>query len=121
MRISDWSSDVCSSDLWAYTGTEMYADQEPAGDLRAIARLYDELVHIVVPADSDVKTVADLRGKRVSLGDKGSGTLIDMRLILAAYDLSEQEIEPFYLKPEPSSDMLQIGRASCRERVGHYV
>src|SRR3546814_16631411 len=107
MRISDWSSDVCSSDLWAYTGTEMYADQEPAGDLRAIARLYDELVHIVVPADSDVKTVADLRGKRVSLGDKGSGTLNDIGLILAAVDSSDQENEPFYLKPEHAREILR--------------
>lgn len=103
---------------WAYTGTAMYESEEPAGDLRAIARLYDELLHIVVPADSGIESVADLAGKRVSLGDEGSGTLIEMRLVLDAYGLSEDEIEPFYLRPEPSSDMMLNGELDAYAFIG---
>lgn len=103
---------------WAYTGTGMYAGEEPAQDLRAIARLYDELVHVVVPADSDIQSVSDLKGRRVSLGDVGSGTLADMRLILAAYGLSEKDIEPFYLKPEEAGDRLQRREIDAYAFVG---
>ncbi|MFJ5772595.1 TAXI family TRAP transporter solute-binding subunit [Streptomyces sp. NPDC093094] len=44
-----------------------------AAQLRGVARLYDDYVHLVVPADSDVESVEDLRGKRVAIGLPDSG------------------------------------------------
>lgn len=113
-------SGLSQSDVtyWAYTGSGLYEGQEPMEDLRAIAKLYMELVHIVVPADSDIETVADLRGKRVSLGDQGSGTLLDMRLILDAYGLSEEDIQPVYERPEPSAEMMLNGEIDAFGFVG---
>jgi uncharacterized protein len=53
--------------------------------LRACARLYDDYVHLVVPAGSSVKSAADLRHKRVGIGQPTSGIqLITMRLLRAA-------------------------------------
>ncbi|WP_069169118.1 TAXI family TRAP transporter solute-binding subunit [Streptomyces griseus] len=44
--------------------------------LRGCVRLYDDYVQLVVPRDSEIRTVADLRGRRVGVGQKGSGVLL---------------------------------------------
>ncbi|WP_419998395.1 TAXI family TRAP transporter solute-binding subunit [Streptomyces boninensis] len=60
-------------------------DGPNAGRLRACARLYDDYVQLVVPADSDIKQAADLKDKRVGVGEDASGVqLIAKRLIRAA-------------------------------------
>jgi hypothetical protein len=93
--------------FWAHTGTGLYRDDGPLDDLRAIARLYAELVHIVVRADAEVETVADLAGRRVALGDRGSGTLIGARLILEAYGLEEEtDYTPVFAGPEAAADLM---------------
>lgn len=53
-------------------------------DIRAIARLYDEYVHVVVRADSDLTAVSALAGRTVSLGAEGSGVNVIATRILAA-------------------------------------
>ena len=65
---------------WAMSGTGSFDNRAPAGDLRAIAYLYPEAVHLVVRKGSGIRSVADLRGKRVSLDEPGSGTLAAARL-----------------------------------------
>ncbi len=61
-------------------------DANPGADrLRGCARLYDDYVQLVVPQDSAVRSVADLRGKRVAVGQEGSGVrLLASRLLPAA-------------------------------------
>ncbi|MEU8772268.1 TAXI family TRAP transporter solute-binding subunit [Streptomyces sp. NPDC048606] len=62
------------------------ADGKPGADrLRGCARLYDDYVQLVVPAGSAVQSAHDLRGKRVAVGQEGSGVrLISERLLKAA-------------------------------------
>lgn len=63
--------------------------------LRACARLYDDYVQLVVPRDSDVRKVADLRGKRVGVGQPGSGVrLVADRLMSAAGLDPEKSVTP---------------------------
>ena len=57
--------------------------------------------------DSASKTIRDLKGKRVSLDEPGSGTLVDARLILAAYGISEKDIKAEYKKPQQLADRLK--------------
>ncbi|MER5929270.1 TAXI family TRAP transporter solute-binding subunit [Streptomyces sp. NPDC002054] len=61
-------------------------DGKPGADgLRGVARLYDDYVQLVVPAGSPVQSARDLRGKRVAVGQPGSGVrLIAERLLTAA-------------------------------------
>lgn len=120
IRAGTIESGFSQSDVvtWAYTGTMLYAEDGPVAGLRAIAHLYNELIHVVVPADSPVETVADLRGMRVALGDEGSGTLIDARLVLDAYGLSEADIQPFYMAPAPASDAMLAGNLDAFVFVG---
>jgi hypothetical protein len=87
---------------WAHSGTGLYDGKPKVEDLRLIATLYPETLHIVARADAGIKSVADLKGKRVSLDEPGSGTIVDARLVLAAYGLSEKDTSPEYLKPGPS-------------------
>lgn len=85
---------------WAYTGTGTFADREPIGELRTIASLYPESIHIVVRSDSPIRNIEDLRGKRVCLDEPGSGTLIDAELVLREYGISKRDIDPEYMKPD---------------------
>ena len=94
---------------WAFNGSGIYDGKPKVDVLRAIANLYPESFHVVVRKDSGIKTIRDLKGKRVSLDEPGSGTLVDARLILAAYGISEKDIKAEYKKPQQLADKLKEG------------
>ncbi|HVK33279.1 MAG TPA: TAXI family TRAP transporter solute-binding subunit [Burkholderiaceae bacterium] len=99
-------SDVAT---WAQKGTGLYEGKPNVPGLRLIANLYPESVHVVVRKGAGVKSVADLKGKRVALDEPGSGTLVNARAILAAYGLKEADIKPEYIKPNQAGDKLKDG------------
>ena len=105
---------------WAYTGTGIYEGKPKVGDLRLIANLYPESIHLVARKGSGIKTVADLKGKRVSLDEPGSGTLIDARIILDAWGLSEKDIKAEYLKPQNAGDKMRDGSMDALFSVSGY-
>lgn len=72
-------------------------DRPGAGRLRGVARLYDDYVQLAVASDSDIRSVEDLRGKRVAIGSPKSGVrLIATRVLRAAGIDPETEIEPSF-------------------------
>jgi len=105
---------------WAYTGSGIFAGETPRSKLRAVANLYPESVHIVARRDPNLRTVGDLRGRRVSLDEPGSGTLVDARIVIRAYGLGEQDLEPVYLKPQFAAEMLLAGKLDAFFIVGGY-
>lgn len=105
---------------WAFTGTGVFEGKPAVDGLRTIANLYPESIHIVARADSGINSVADLKGKKVSLDEPGSGTLVDARLILAAYGLAETDIEPEYLKPNQAADLMRDGNMDAFFFVGGF-
>ncbi len=94
---------------WAYTGKGVFKGKPPVKDIRAIANLYPETLHLVARKGSGIKTVRDLRGKRVSLDEAGSGTLVDARIILDAYGLKETDLKAEYIKPEHAIGKIERG------------
>ena len=106
--------------FWAYTGTGIYEGKPKVEGLRAIANLYPESFHLVARKGSGIKGVADLKGKRVSLDEPGSGTLVDARLILAAFGMSEKDVKAEYLKPQQSADKLKDGALDAFISVSGY-
>jgi hypothetical protein len=108
-------SDVAT---WAYTGTGAFEGKPKVADLRMIANLYPESIHLVVKKGAGIKSVADLKGKRVALDEPGSGTLIDARLVLAAYGVKESDIKPEYIKPNQAGDKLKDGSLDAFFFVG---
>lgn len=105
---------------WAYYGTGVYEGKAKVDELRAIANLYPESVHLVVRKGLGVKSPADLKGKRVSLDEPGSGTLINARAILAAYGVTEKDIKPEYLKPNQAGEKLKDGSVDAFFFTGGY-
>lgn len=105
----DLESGFAQSDVtyWAYSGTEIFSKTESLRNLRAIGSLYRESFHLVARKGSGIKTVADLRGKRISLDEPGSGTLVDARIILKAHGLSEGDLKPEYVKPEVAVEKIK--------------
>lgn len=99
-------SDVAA---WAYTGSGIFADRAPVSNLRAIASLYPEDIHIVVRKSSGIQSIADLKGKRVSLGERDSGTLVDALIVLEHGGLALDDVVPFYDKPGLAADRLEAG------------
>jgi TRAP transporter TAXI family solute receptor len=116
------NSGFAQSDVayWAYTGTGTMEGQPPAEKLRAIAALFPEHIHLVALADSDINSVADLEGKRVSLDEPGSGTYVDALLILDAYGLSTEMVTAEALKPDAAGDALRNGQIDAFFFVGGY-
>lgn len=83
--------------------------RQPITSLRALAPLYPNVTHILVPANSPARSVADFAGLRVSVGAAGSGTEALSRHILEGHGLSYQDIRPRYLSFAESSAALQDG------------
>ena len=107
---------------WAFTGTNVFKKKGPIANLRAIANLYLESLHIVVRAESGIESVAGLKGKRVSLGEKASGTVVTARLVLSAYGLNEKKVKPEYLAIGPAVDALRAGKIDAFIMIaGHPV
>ena len=116
------NSGFAQSDVayWAYTGTGTMEGQEPATDLRTIAALFEEHIHLVAMADSGINSVADLAGKRVSLDEPGSGTYVDANLILEANGLSADDLTAEALKGNAASDALRNGKIDAYFVVAGY-
>ncbi|MGH8430797.1 MAG: TAXI family TRAP transporter solute-binding subunit, partial [Solimonas sp.] len=95
---------------WAFTGSGLYEGKPKVEVLRAIANLYQEAIHLVARRGSGIASIADLKGKRVSLDEDGSGTMVDALLILRAYGVSEKDIVVEKLKAHHAGDQLRAGR-----------
>ncbi len=95
---------------WAYTGTGTFAGKPPIRKLRAIASLYPESVHLVARKGSGIRSVRDLKGKRVALDEPGSGTLIDAEILLRAYGLKKEQLNVEYSKFQQAAERLREGK-----------
>lgn len=105
---------------WAFTGTGIWEGKPKAADLRAIANLYPESIHLVARKGAGIKSVADLKGKRVSLDEPGSGTLVDARIILGAWGLKDSDVKAEYLKPNQAGDKMKDGAMDAFFFVGGF-
>ncbi|HEX6010893.1 MAG TPA: TAXI family TRAP transporter solute-binding subunit [Geminicoccaceae bacterium] len=104
----------------AFTGTGVFAGRPPMESLRALASLYLESVHLVAAPGSSIGSVADLRGRRVSLDVEGSGTLVDARLILEGFGLSMDDFRPIHASSGKSIDLMAAGELDALFLVAGY-
>ena len=93
---------------YALTGTESYEGSK-ISTFGSIASLFPQVLHIVVSADSDINSVSDLKGKRVSVGDAGSGTAVNALQVLQAYDMTFDDIKVNYLSFKEGAAAFQDG------------
>lgn len=103
---------------WAYAGSNMFGDTGPLTQLRAIASLFPESLHLVVRSESSIHHLADLAGKTVALGEPGSGTSANARVLLAAAKLGESDLSRRYMPPSQAAASLQSGAIDAFFVVG---
>ena len=92
---------------YAYNGTSLF--EKKIESFSTVAALYMEQVQIIT-LDPNIKTVADLAGKNVSVGENGSGVYFNAIDVLTAYDLTLDDIKPTYQSFSDSADALQDGK-----------
>lgn len=92
---------------YAREGTRLF--DRKADKVLVIAELYKEQVQIIT-MDPNLRSVADLKGKSVSIGAAGSGVYFNAIDILGAYGLTERDISPTYQSFGDSVDALQSGK-----------
>ena len=95
---------------YAYNGIrfEQY-EGNPIDTFTALCALYTETVQLVT-CNPDIKSVADLKGKNVSIGSQGSGVYFNAMDFFAAYDMTEDDINPQYLSFGDSAEALKDGK-----------
>lgn len=93
---------------YAANGSEMFKDKKVAS-LKGIATLYPETIQIVALEKTGIKSVADLKGKRVAVGAAGSGTEANARQILEIYGITYNDIKVQYLSFGEAASGLKDG------------
>ncbi len=82
---------------YAVNGKEMFEEGGKIENLSAIASLYPETCQFIVMDASGIKSINDLKGKRVAVGAAGSGAEANARQILAAYGITYDDVEEQFL------------------------
>lgn len=91
---------------YAFDGTALF-EGEKIDTFAVVASLYPELVQLVVHNDAGIKSVADLKGKRISVGAAGSGTYFNAVQFLEMGGLTIDDVEPQYLSFAESGDAIK--------------
>jgi TRAP transporter TAXI family solute receptor len=97
-------SDVTS---FAYQGQENFKEGGAIKDLKAMAGLYLNYVQIVTLKDRNIKSVADLKGKRVGVGAPNSGVEVNARMVLAGHGITYNDIKADYLSYAEAIEQLK--------------
>jgi TRAP transporter TAXI family solute receptor len=99
----------------AVAGNGQFTKQMP---VRVLLALYPNVVHLATLKDSDIHSLDDLEGKKVSLGAPGSGNYVTSRNILKALDIPLESFSPQYLNYTETTDALKNGTIDAGFIVG---
>ncbi len=107
----DYQLGTVQSDVMAYAwdGSRSFEKDGKVDSFRVVAGLYAEAVQLVT-MDPEIKTVADLKGKSVSIGAPASGVYFNAIDVLNAAGLTEEDIKPQYQSFADSADALKDGK-----------
>ena len=105
---------VAQSDVvyQAYNGQVAFEDGA-VDKLRTVMGLHPEPMHLVCNADAGVAGFRDIAGKRINIGNPGSGQLNTVRAMLEVFGMSEDDFSPEFLKAAEAPDFLRDGRIDC--------
>ena len=95
---------------YAYNGTDLFEADGAVKSFSAMAGLYAEVVQIIARPGSGIESIADLKGKNVSVGDAGSGVEFNAKQILEAYGISFDDISKQNLGFAASADAYKDGK-----------
>ncbi|TYZ24040.1 TAXI family TRAP transporter solute-binding subunit [Selenomonas ruminis] len=104
---------------YAVNGTEMFQDKK-VDNIRGIATLYPETCQFVTLDSSGIKSIKDLKGKKVAVGAAGSGAEANARQILEAYGITYNDIEVQYLSFAEGASALKDGNVDAAFLTAGY-
>lgn len=100
---------VQSDVAWqAFNGTHSFEGNR-FRELRILASLYSEVIQIIVRENSDIKTIRDLRGKKISVGERDSGSAASVILVLEAAGLNQNDYTLVYERFTRATESLNDG------------
>ena len=110
-RLADGTADfgLVQTDVQAAAvqGTGRFAGFAPAENLRALFSVHAEPLTVVARLDAGIRTFADLRGKRVSIGETGSGTWATMRSVMTGFGIDVADLgASMHLGPAEAAEAL---------------
>ena len=116
----DVDSGLAQSDVVAaaFEGEDLFKTKGKQDHIRVIAALFSEEVHLIASEKSDIKSVADLKGKRVSVGLDGSGVGFTVREILRAYRIPETRVKEVATDLPGSIALMKQGKLDAFFAVG---
>ena len=94
----------------AYKGLSEWKNKGPQPNLRAVFSIHDEAVTLIASGNSNINTPADLKDKRINLGNPGSGQLQNAKDVLNIFGLNENNIKAEYIKAVEAPHLLQDER-----------
>ncbi|MDO5729159.1 MAG: TAXI family TRAP transporter solute-binding subunit [Actinomycetaceae bacterium] len=97
----------------AVEGTGPFDGKEGLSELKAITALYPNFVQIVTTEQSGIKSVADMKGKRIGVGDQNSGVELNAQMILEAHGMSYDDIDEDYLSYSDAIDQMKNGQVDA--------
>lgn len=103
---------------YAYHGVEIFG--EKLSNFKVIASLYPETIQLVVAADSNIKSIDDLRNKKVSVGAPGSGVEANARQIVETYGIDYQDFRPYFLSNAEAVDQFKNGHIDAFFNVAGF-
>ena len=117
LRAGELQFGVAQSD-WqyhAYHGTSKFEEQGPFTDLRSVFGIHPEPVTMLARADSGVKTIHDVKGKRLNIGNVGSGTRGTWEVLETALGWNRSD-----LSQASELQSVDIGQALCTNKIDAY-
>jgi TRAP transporter TAXI family solute receptor len=118
LRSGDLDIGIVQSDVqsYAYNGTEQFAAAGPDKELRVLFSLNSEAFTLVARNDADINTFDDLAGKRMNIGDPGSGNRNTLELLMKEYGWTAETFKlATDLKPA------EMAGALCDNKIDAYV
>ena len=104
---------------YAVNGTEMFTDKK-VDTIRGIAALYPETCQFVTLDSSGIRSIAELKGKKVAVGAAGSGAEANARQILEAYGITYDDIQVQYLSFAEGASALKDGNVDAAFLTAGY-
>jgi TRAP transporter TAXI family solute receptor len=109
--VGDYQLGTVQSDVmdYAWNGTRSFEKDGKVESFRTVAGLYAEAVQLIT-VNPEINSVADLKGKKVSIGAPGSGVYFNAIDVLSAAGIAETDIKPQYQNFDESADALKDGK-----------
>ncbi len=123
LLLDKYDAAIAQSDVtyWSFTGTGPFRARKPNDKICIITSLYKEEMHLVRARDARIDGVADLAGKRVALGEVGSGSLLGAQLLVRAYGMTEgKDFMPSLIDFKGAQKLMKSGQIDTLVFVSGY-